>query len=127
MKLHKVIAAYKSLYIIMEMCLPYKVSRQVLSLHYALESEVEFYVSEENKLIQKYGKKENGKVVIVDDKVHFDSLEQMQAYISKISELKELEIEFDLPVINIKESDVENQKMRATDIENLSEFIKIGE
>lgn len=90
------------------------------------KKDVIFYSEKEMALTEKYALKENGKPKIENGKISFSSYETMQEFGQKRDELRDTDIEWDFPVIQITEKEMGDQCISGKDIENLKGFIEFG-
>lgn len=83
----------------------YTKSREIYELYKRIEKEYEYYIFEEQKMIETYAKKdENGLPQIDSGKISFDTMENAQKYKNEINNLSELEIE--IKPIRVTETDL---------------------
>jgi len=84
----------------------FKVVRELANLRKTLESEVEFYISQEKKLVEEYASKdEKGHPIVLEGgRIKIDSIENKEKFDKEIYELRCLEIDSITPV-TLKETD----------------------
>ena len=104
--------------------LPITTTYKISKLFTAINSEIEFYQTQLNSIIQEYGKKdENGQFLMTEDKqgvqVEQDKIAEAQ---SKIVELHNLEV--DLPDIKFNLPELEKIELSVEEFNNLLPFIE---
>ncbi len=83
----------------------YAKSREIYELYKQIEKEYEYYIFEEQKMVETYAKKdENGLPQIDSGKISFDTMENAQKYKNEINNLSELEIE--IKPVRVTETDL---------------------
>ena len=126
MTLINIFNAFSSLQIAYKLALPYSKSRKIMKLLHKVKPDCQFYIDKERELAEQYAITENGKLKIEDGKISFASDGEMQAYLRKIEELRNMEIEWDFPIIHITDAEIGNQPISGEDIETLAPFITFG-
>ena len=87
----------------------FKKVRELVELKKTVDSEVEFYVSEERKIVDAYAHKDdNGNPIILEGgRVQLDTIESKNAFEKEVFELRNLEVDKIKP-ITLKTSDFRN-------------------
>lgn len=101
-----------------KLCLPFRVSRQIFQLIQKINTEIEFYIFEENKLLKKYNAK-----CLEDGRINFENSVDFQNYMDEMKELNETEVEIsDIPLM-LPEELFENIKISPETLINLDGII----
>lgn len=119
MNLYKIYSAWSAVCNVYKLKIPYAKARKVMQLREKIKQEGTFYEEQAQTLADEYGKPADGKV-------SFDTPELMQGYIDKINELRNTEVDWDLEIITITDTEIGNQSISGEDIENLAPFITFG-
>ncbi len=84
----------------------FKIVSKIYKLTKEINSVLEMVQQEQNKIIQKYVKKDNDKPVVVDGQYQFDSAENRNNFVKEIAELKNSDadsiVAIDIPVDSIQ-------------------------
>ena len=84
----------------------FKIVSKIYKLTKEINSVLEMVQQEQNKIIQKYVKKDKDKPVVVDGQYQFDSAEDRNNFVKEIAELKNSDIDsivtIDIPVDSIQ-------------------------
>lgn len=115
----KVVGAYIALMKLADKPLNGKTAMALFRLKNKLSENWDFQRAEQEKYIKEFGGKVND-----DGKVTFESAEDAKAFDEKLSEISGLEVEVDVPKIEIE---YENLELSMADIEALSAFVKFVE
>lgn len=128
LKLGEIPDLIKSMNNLIDKELPIKIAYKLKKMYQKLESEARIYEENRIKLLDKYGKKddkgefivENNKIIIPDDR--------KEDFLKEFEELQEIEVEFDFEPI--KETEIKDLKISASDLMNLDkviEFIEVSD
>lgn len=110
--------AYPALMRLSGLRLPIKKARSMYEMAKLAENHFQFAVSEEKKYILEFNGQERP-----DGTVSFFSTEQFASYQAKITELNELEIEWQLEPVVLTEEDIGDQLISFADIDSLDGFV----
>jgi hypothetical protein len=116
MKLLKIVQAVDNLDKLTILELPAKESFKVLNLLMEIEPHIQNYHTQRNKLLAKYGESTDGKEYQI-------KIENKDKFIAELKDLEDIEIELKFEKINIPE----DLKIKASDIVNILDFIKVGD
>lgn len=95
MKLYQIIALQDFFKSVGEQKLPIKTTYKLSKLARRVEEELSFYSTELNKILNEYGKKENGQFVMLDNNSSIAIIPgKEQECADKINELQNLEVDF---------------------------------
>lgn len=118
MKQEKINRAFPSLAKLRDISLPVKKARAIYKLYIAAESAYNFALNEEKKYLSEY----NG-TLIEDGSINFSSPEECVAFKEKFDELVTSEVDLDIEVVTLTESDLGDQLLTPGDIYNLEGFV----
>ena len=116
MKLIKLVNAVDNLDKLTTLELPAKESFKVVKLLMEIEPHIHNYHAQRNKLLAKFGESEDGKEYQI-------KAENKDKFIKELKDLEDIEIELKFEKINIP-ADI---KIKASDLINILDFIKVGD
>ncbi len=116
MKLIKIVNAVDNLDKLAVLELPARESFKVLNLLTEIEPHIKNYHTQRNKLLAKFGESEDGSSYQI-------KAENKDKFIAELRDLEEIEIELTFEKINIPE----DVKIKASDMVNILQFIKVGD
>lgn len=116
MKLIKIVSAIDNLDKLTTLELPAKESFKVVKLLMEIEPHIQNYHAQRNKLLAKFGESEDGKEYQI-------KAENKDKFIKELKDLEDIEIELKFEKINIP-ADI---KIKASDLINILDFIKVGD
>ncbi|MCI8649599.1 MAG: hypothetical protein HFG20_05725 [Anaerotruncus sp.] len=98
---------------------------------YQLKREIDpwakFYAQEELKLMQRYAKTgEDGKLLVEDGKIHFESRAQMDEYLQRVQQLRQMPVTFSAEMPTLQPDDQQRCRLTPAQIGQLAPFIKFG-
>lgn len=118
----KINKAYQALSKLSEMSLPIKKARLIYLMMREVERHFQFSVQEEKKLLDEF----KG-TVHEDGRVSFDDAEAYRGFQTRLMELVDSEVEWDLPPVVISENDLGSQSISASDMLALEDFVLFTE
>lgn len=116
MKLIKIVSAVNNLDKLSTLELPAKESFNIVKMLMEIEPHIQNYHTQRNKLLSKFGDSEDGKEYQI-------KAENKDKFIAELKDLEEIEIELTFEKINIPE----DVKIKASDMINILDFIKVGD
>lgn len=124
MKLIDIVLACSALEEATALRLPYPKARQLASAARRAKEEMEFFSTEEQKLVARYAAKdENGRPKINGGRVSFDASECVRGYKAEIAELEQLDVEWEIPPVTLTIGDMGAQSISANTIGLLAGII----
>lgn len=116
MKLIKIVQAVDNLDKLTILELPARESFKVVNLLMEIEPHVQNYHTQRNKLLAKFGESKDGKEYQI-------KAENKGKFLDELKDLENIEIELKFEKINIGE----DVKIKASDMINILDFIKVGD
>ena len=110
--------AYGALMQLSGMKLPVKKAYEIYSLVKAVDSQYQFAISEEQKIVEKYKGTVNS-----DGSISFESAESYGSFQEDILELHNLEADVEIKPVVLMESDMKDQTISPADIFSLEGFV----
>lgn len=101
------------------MNLPFSLSRKIFHIIREVNAEIEFYVSEENKLLEKYNAKR-----LNDGTITFDNPRDVENYISDMNELNSIEVTIQNVPLILSEKDFDGVTISPGALVNLEGIIE---
>lgn len=122
MKQIKINQAYGAFLKLLELKFPIRISREIYKQSNILKEHYEFFVQEQDKIIQSY----HGRVVNANGLVNFDgenAEERSRKCFEELNQLNESDVEIEIKPILITETDYGDQIISPSDIGSLDGFI----
>lgn len=116
MKLIKLVNAVDNLDKLSVLELPAKESFKVIKLLTDIDPHIKNYHTQRNKLLAKYGESTDGTTYNI-------KAENKESFIKELQDLEDIEIELKFDKINI----ADDIKIKASDLINILEFVKVGD
>lgn len=110
--------AYTALMNLSELRLPVKKARDLYQLTKKVEEYIQFAIQEESKYMDEFGVKRNQ-----DGTCSFESQETFRAFSEKMTELNELNVDWDPTPIVLTDHDIGDQVLSTADILRLEGFV----
>ena len=121
MRQNKINKAYGAFIRLLELKFPIKISREIYKQSNILKEHYDFFMREQNKIIQSYHGEVNENGVVNFDGEDFE--ERSHSCLTELNQLGESEVEIEIKPILITETDYGDQIISPSDIGNLDGFI----